>query len=417
MYYESIMQTQLANLIQFSSEDTSVAVFNGSIYRKQLAKYGDWVNPQYPGLSNNPVMSLNEKWGNKIVENFNNNILGHSVAVPATHTNDPEKNRGKVLSVESIPGDGLYGEIEILNPDTVEALDKGTIFDVSISFDWDYVRKDDNKHYGPTLQHVALVNDPYLSEMASFEKLEMALSKSVESNKITLGGNNVIMLSIDKLKELHKMATKTITNDKAFDVTVKFKDGDEEKEIVIKAGETLEVPEGVAEDVTTQVTNSVEPKADEDNKAGDEAPKETEAEELSRIRKENSELKLSKAFDDLLAEGKVIPAQREAVMALSALPQGVNLSKDGSTTDVTSLVLGILGAGTQQFSKDESGSSKEDPNATEDKKDQKTVGNLPSENLSEGDLAGMKAVGVTPEQLDELAKKYPELQEAVASKK
>jgi len=322
-----------------------------------------------------------------------------------------------VLSVESIPGDGLYGEIEILNPDTVEALDKGTIFDVSISFDWDYVRKDDNKHYGPTLQHVALVNDPYLSEMASFEKLEMALSKSVESNKITLGGNNVIMLSIDKLKELHKMATKTITNDKAFDVTVKFKDGDEEKEIVIKAGETLEVPEGVAEDVTTQVTNSVEPKADEDNKAGDEAPKETEAEELSRIRKENSELKLSKAFDDLLAEGKVIPAQREAVMALSALPQGVNLSKDGSTTDVTSLVLGILGAGTQQFSKDESGSSKEDPNATEDKKDQKTVGNLPSENLSEGDLAGMKAVGVTPEQLDELAKKYPELQEAVASKK
>ena len=212
MYYKSIMYGQLANLIQFSSEDTIGASFKGAIYRKQLAKFGDWVNPQYPLLSNNPIMTLDEDWGNKIVENFNNNILGHSVAVPSTHTNDPEKNRGKVISVDVVPGDGLYGELEILEDTTVQALDKGTIFDVSISFSHDYVRKDDNKHYGPTLEHVALVNDPYLSEMNTFEKLEMALSKQVDSNSVKLAGNNVIMLSIDKMKELSKMTTKIITN-------------------------------------------------------------------------------------------------------------------------------------------------------------------------------------------------------------
>ena len=416
MYYKSIMYGQLANLIQFSSEDTIGASFKGAIYRKQLAKFGDWVNPQYPLLSNNPIMTLDEDWGNKIVENFNNNILGHSVAVPSTHTNDPEKNRGKVISVDVVPGDGLYGELEILEDTTVQALDKGTIFDVSISFSHDYVRKDNNKHYGPTLEHVALVNDPYLSEMNTFEKLEMALSKQVDSNSVKLAGNNVIMLSIHKLKELHKMATKTITNDKAFDVVVKFNDGTEDKEVTIKPGETLEVPEDVAEDVTNQVTGAIEIAGDEGKGEGDDAPVtpevETPEQELSRLREENATLKLSKEFDALLDKGLVIPAQKDAVMALAKLPTtGVQLSKDSEPTDVASLVLGILSAGSQQFSKDESGSGKVDEDAQK-KKDLIKEGQKPSENLSEGSLAGMKAVGTTPEKFDELAKKYPDLLES-----
>ena len=416
MYYKSIMYGQLANLIQFSSEDTIGASFKGAIYRKQLAKFGDWVNPQYPLLSNNPIMTLDEDWGNKIVENFNNNILGHSVAVPSTHTNDPEKNRGKVISVDVVPGDGLYGELEILEDTTVQALDKGTIFDVSISFSHDYVRKDDNKHYGPTLEHVALVNDPYLSEMNTFEKLEMALSKQVDSNSVKLAGNNVIMLSIDKMKELSKMTTKIITNDKAFDVVVKFNDGTEDKELTIKPGETLEVPEDVAEDVTNQVTGAIEITGDEGKGEGDDAPVtpevETPEQELSRLREENATLKLSKEFDALLDKGLVIPAQKDAVMALAKLPTtGVQLSKDSEPTDVASLVLGILSAGSQQFSKDESGSGKVDEDAQK-KKDLIKEGQKPSENLSEGSLAGMKAVGTTPEKFDELAKKYPDLLES-----
>ena len=416
MYYKSIMYGQLANLIQFSSEDTIGASFKGAIYRKQLAKFGDWVNPQYPLLSNNPIMTLDEDWGNKIVENFNNNILGHSVAVPSTHTDDPEKNRGKVISVDVVPGDGLYGELEILEDTTVQALDKGTIFDVSISFSHDYVRKDNNKHYGPTLEHVALVNDPYLSEMNTFEKLEMALSKQVDSNSVKLAGNNVIMLSIDKMKELSKMTTKIITNDKAFDVVVKFNDGTEDKELTIKPGETLEVPEDVAEDVTNQVTGAIEIAGDEGKGEGDDAPVtpevETPEQELSRLREENATLKLSKEFDALLDKGLVIPAQKDAVMALAKLPTtGVQLSKDSEPTDVASLVLGILSAGSQQFSKDESGSGKVDEDAQK-KKDLIKEGQKPSENLSEGSLAGMKAVGTTPEKFDELAKKYPDLLES-----
>ena len=130
------------------------------------------------------------------------------------------------------------------------------------------------------------------------------------------------------------------------------------------------------------------------------------------MREENATLKLSKEFDALLDKRLVIPAQKDAVMALAKLPTtGVQLSKDSEPTDVASLVLGILSAGSQQFSKDESGSGKVDEDAQK-KKDLIKEGQKPSENLSEGSLAGMKAVGTTPEKFDELAKKYPDLLES-----
>lgn len=39
------MNTHLAGLIQFAADDTNKASYSGSVYYKQLAKYGEWVNP------------------------------------------------------------------------------------------------------------------------------------------------------------------------------------------------------------------------------------------------------------------------------------------------------------------------------------------------------------------------------------
>ena len=164
----------LSGLIQFAADDTIQATFNGSIYRKQLAKFGEWVNPQYPGLSSSPIMTLDEAWAQKIIDNFNKNTLGAPVPVPLNHTSDVKQNTGRVQSLEIVPGDGLYGNLIITDEDTVRRLDKGEIFDVSISFDWNHIRTDDNKNYGATLLHVALVNNPYLLEMNQKWQLEQS---------------------------------------------------------------------------------------------------------------------------------------------------------------------------------------------------------------------------------------------------
>jgi len=438
------MNTHLGGLIQFAADDTQAATFSGSVYRKQLAKYGEWVNPEYPYLSSDPIMTLDDAWGQKIVENFNKNTLGGPVPVPLNHTKDVKANTGRVQSLESIPRDGLYGNLLIKDPGTIEDLDNEVIFDVSISFDWNHKRTDDGKSYGPVLLHVALVNNPYLIEMTSFEKVGPALSKLEESFKsvdLSHAGKNVIMLSRDKMKELSKMATKTIKNEKEFPVTVTFKDGDEDKEVVLQPGEDVTVDEETADAVTTQIADAEAPtdqSSDDDNKdadtdaegdtqdsdgddeSGDAASdddEEDEKTELSRLRLENAELQLSRDFDSLLAEGKVIPAQKDKILALAKLSQGVQLSADGGNkTDVASVVMDILRQGKQQFSTDESGSSKEDESAANDEnKDQGKEGKKPSETLTDDELAGFKAVGADPAKMDELAEKDPVYAEALAS--
>lgn len=387
------MNTHLGGLIQFAADDTQAATFSGSVYRKQLAKYGEWVNPQYPFLSSDPIMTLDEQWGETIVENFNNNVLGAPVPVPLNHTSDVKENTGRVLSLESIPGDGLYGNLRIDDEDTALKLDKGIIFDCSISFDWNYVRTNDNKNYGPTLLHVALVNNPYLIEMNSFEKLDMALSQLEESFEpigLSYAGRDVILLSRDKMKELSVMGTateETETEEVTGEVTEPETEQSEETE-----EETSE------EETTEETAEVVDPQT-----------------ELSRLRLENAELQLSREYDQLLAEGKVIPAQKDKILSLAKLSQGVELSTDaGKKTDVTSLVLDILRSGTQQFSTEESGSSKEEEAGTV-ATDQTDEGKKPSETLSEDELAGFKAVGADPAKMDELAEKDPVYREALAS--
>ncbi len=437
-------KTKYGNILQFASEDTQEASFNGSIYRKQLVKFGEWENPDYPWWSDDPKMSLDQDWAESIIKNFNEGNLGSKVPVPLNHTDDVRVNTGELVSLEIVPNDGLYGNLEIRDEDTIDKLDKGLIFDVSISFVWDLVRQDNGKHYGPTLLHVALVNTPYLIGMNSFEKVGEALSKLSNSFKpvgLSLDHGSAIMLSRSRIKELGKVEESTIKNDKDFDVTVTYKDGEEEKEVVVKAGEEVVVPTDVAEDVTTQIADAEAP-ADDDSKdddtstdddskdddtstdddSSDDDSKEDEDEEddkdkeLAKTRLENAELKLSKRYEELLSAGKVIPAQKDKILGLAKLGQGVELSTDsGKKLDLSTVVLDILEAGSKQFSTEEAGSGKEDESDSDQDggDDSQNENKKPSESLSEAELAGFKAVGADPQKMDEMAEKDPVFAEAL----
>lgn len=447
-------KTKYGNILQFAKEDTQVATFSGNIYRKQVAKFGAWENPDYPWFSDDPKMTLDEAWAEQIVENFNKDSLGSQVPVPLNHTDDVRVNTGVVESLEVVAGDGLYANLKIIDEETQQKLDSGLIFDVSISFVWDLVRQDDGKHYGPTLLHVALVNTPYLIGMNSFEKVGAALSKlnkSFQPVGLSLSHEGAIMLSRTKIKELANVEESTIKNDKDYDVTVTYKDGDEDKEVVVKAGEEVEVPTEVAEDVTNQIAEATKPEDDEevtpptndDEENPDENPedpknddeeenpedpenpeeeddeKEDKDKELSRVRLENATLSIEKRYGELLSAGKVIPAQKAKLEALAKLGQGVELSLDsGKKVDLATIVFDILEAGSVKFSTDESGSSEEDPeNPNPDGGDEgdDDEAKKPSETLSEAELAGFKAVGADPSKMDELAEKDPVFREALKS--
>ena len=437
-------KTKYGNILQFANEDTTKATFKGSIYRKEIAKFGEWVNPDYPWFSDDPTMTLDESWAETIVKNFNEDALGSPVTVPLNHTDDVRVNTGIVESLEIVAGDGLYANLKIIDEDTQAKLDNGLIFDVSISFVWDLVRQDNGKHYGATLLHVALVNTPYLIGMNAFEKVGAALSRLSKSFKpvgLSLNTDGAIMLSRTKVKELSNVEESTIKNDKEFDVTVTYKDGDEDKEVVVKAGEEVTVPTEVAEEVTTQIADAVAPTEDEDSNSDDENKededakgdesnedenKESEDEEedeeadkdkaLAKAKLKNAEYAIKERYSALLSAGKVIPAQEAKILALAKLGVGVQLSTDsGKKIDLATVVLDILEAGNVKFSTEENGSDKEDENQDDDSNQNSDENKKPSESLSEAELAGFKAVGADPAKMDELAEKDPVFREALKS--
>lgn len=440
-------KTKYGNILQFATEDTQPATIKGSIYRKQIVKFGQWVNPDYPWFSDDPTMTLDEAWAETIVKNFNEDSLGSPVPVPLNHTDDVRVNTGLVESLEIVAGDGLYANLKIMDEDTQAKLDSGLIFDVSISFVWDLVRQDNGKHYGATLLHVALVNTPYLIGMNAFEKVGEALSKLSKSFKpvgLSLANDGAIMLSRTKVKELSKVDESTIKNDKDFDVTVTYKDGDEDKSVVVKAGEEVVVPTEVAEDVTTQIADATNPEDEDDSSNDDDSNSDDDANSndsnsdsndddsseededetdkdkaLAKAKLKNAEYAVKERYSALLSAGKVIPAQEAKILALAKLGQGVALSTDsGKKLDLATVVLDILEAGNVKFSTNENGSGAEDENKDDDANgggDDENTDKKPSESLSEAELAGFKAVGADPAKMDELAEKDPVFREALKS--
>lgn len=304
---------------------------------KQICKFGEYVNP-----NGNGKMILDKKFADEMVGNFKSGKYG-VVPVPLGHPKDSielaELNRGEVKDLK-ITDDGIDALIEIRDNDTADKIEKRLIPDVSMGFSEDYLDKRTGEYVGAFLKHVGLVADPYIKGMDRF----VALSENSAS----------VLFSDKEIKKGEKMNLVKIKNDRDFDIEVKFTLDNEEKNELIKAGEEIEVPEDQAEDVKKQIEEAEKPEETEteaeientDEQLADESQEDDEAEKLRKEREEferekaeferkkkNSSAK--KKFDQLLSEGKVVPAMRENFIALSSVQADVYLSDETSKpTDV-----------------------------------------------------------------------------------
>ncbi len=391
----------------------------GTVLFKQIARFEKWVDPYDP----TEQMILNKEWAEKIVKNFNAGVID-KVPVPLDHTDQVDRNAGELIKLE-IREDGLYGYLDIRRTETLADIENGTIFDVSICFDWDYMDTLKGDKHGPTLLHVALVNNPYLKGMSGFEKTSeqskfseafKGLATAFASGK----ADGVIMLSEAKVKELNKAnmeEVKKITNTKDYPVTITVTTEDDSVEKVLEAGEEVEVPADQAEAIEKFIEESEAPEGEEgdEDKDGeedkDEDLSETEKEELSRLRKEKLSNDVNNSYTTLLSEGKITPAQEDnykaAMIALSetAGSKKVSLSRDGKNEEVSlsELFNQVLQAGPKvvKFSEEGKSGDGDDNDSDEDK--------APADLLSEAELKGLEATGVSREEYNRQAKEDPEL--------
>lgn len=412
-----------ANHVILLQEGTEQAQITGTVYRKQIAKFGTWINPLYPFFSEDPEMVLDEDWADEMVKNFNKSPRPNGrVAVPSDHTDMTSANTGEVLKLEAVEGDGLYAYMDIRRDETAQDIEKGLIFDVSMAFDWDYVDTK-GKHHGIVLIHVALVNSPYLSEMESFEPNKAgALDFAKEFGLAKPSNSSVIMLSASKAKELkEQMTLATIKNTRDFKLSISVKDEDGEAVAkLLKPGEETQVPKDQAKAVLAQIEKAEKPKAKKTKLSKKTKPaKSTKLKkgdkpnaELVKAQAEVAKLRAEKRYNILLKAGKITPAQKDQFMALAEAGTGKVELSEGKKVSLSKAVFEIMKAGPKVVSFKEKGSGK----TPESGKTPKNSDKKPSEQLTETEQRGMQATGADPERMDKLAKKYPAMRDQLTSK-
>ena len=454
--------THKNHIMMFADSTAPLEQINGTQYRKMIAKFGKWVNPLFPI----EYMELDKEWATQVKANFDAKVIDR-VPVPLNHTDDVSANTGEVIELQ-VEADGLYAVMEIRDWKTVGDINDELIFDVSISFDWNYVDTEKGIEHGPVLLHVALVNNPYLKGMGGFEKTEAQIAKE-QAESAAWGDmewltdfsskhkKSAIMLSESKAKELRDMFV-TIKNDKDFPVTISVKDeyGEAVKKI-LQPGEEVQVPSDQGEAVLKMVADAVkaddeegesdedkatrEAKEAEDQAAADKKKEEDDAAaaaaaaeadkdltdeekaakaekaELSDLRAKNAKLELSEKYQTLLKAGKITPAQEARFMALAEV-HSTTVQLSGKQVNLSQIVADILQAGPQvvKFSEEGTQKTEEEKKAEEEAAAAAAAADAskkPSELLSDQEKAGMEAVGADPKRMDELAGKYPAMAAAL----
>lgn len=245
-----------------------------------------------------------------------------------------------------------------------------------------------------------------------------------------------------------------VTNDRDFDVVITVKNDDgEDVSKTVKAGETVEVPADQEEAVKKQIADAKDPneeegegddkenmsregEADEDKDGEDKADEgdgeagenetdkkgegddkenlsRSEREELSRLRAERNQAKAETAYQTMLSAGMIVPAQKDAFMQLhqnlSKAGGRVEFNRDGKKVELstTELLEELVKAGGKRVQFNQTGSTNGE---AADKDDDAAI----SKNLSQEEVEGLKANGITTKQIDELAAKSPAYAEAMA---
>ncbi len=322
-------------------------------FKKQICKFGDYVNPNGSGK-----MKLDRQLAEEMKANFDSGKYG-VVAVPLGHPRTAAElaalNKGEMIEM-SITDDGIDATLEIRDEETVAAIEKRNIPDVSMGFEVDYLDKKTGNRVGALLKHVGLVVDPYIKGMQQF----VPLADDVPA----------ILFSDSQVNEERKYETMNVKvkNDRDFDVEVRYAVDGEEKVETVAAGTEIEVPADQEETVKAQIAEAVNPDekadtegelSDEDKKAKELADREAAvAAREAKLAKQEAEAK----FDKLLSDGKVVPAQKDAFMALSEVAsQEIHLSDDETKT-VDTLLSEFIAAAPKIELTDEKGTDGSDTN-------------------------------------------------------
>lgn len=337
--------------------ESAVELGEGNTFRKQILKKGKW----YHWSADNGQLEITEEKIDEIIKNFKAGVLD-SVPVPLTHTNDPSKNTGIVKDLIKTE-DGLDAIIEIKEESIVEKIKKGLITAISASFDPNYLVKKTKEFIGPVLLHAALVAEPYIKGMGEF----VALSDEFDGREVVQLEETEFDVK-ESLKQVFKILSKVQTHIEKTETVEKVKksvdeETDEKKEDAVeeeteetvddveaakkKEGGKCKMPDGTmgTYDSDGKCVPKKEKKSIEEEHSSEAGSEETEAKADETKETKSDEAKSAedvdltdsvKLYEEYLKQGKIVPAQKDAFVALCDSLKTVQLAD--SSVDVKSMI-------------------------------------------------------------------------------
>lgn len=145
-------------------------------FRKELIHTGEYTLPADPERK---VIITTERMLNWI-RAFQES--GVKVWVPLGHSRAPEQNVGWVTEL-LLEDESLVGILEITDPEIAEKLRQGSIADVSIGVEYEFVDCNGTS-WAEIIRHVALTVDPHIREQGAFAELPPDVASEISDGEL-----------------------------------------------------------------------------------------------------------------------------------------------------------------------------------------------------------------------------------------
>jgi hypothetical protein len=320
----------------------------GRLFRKQILKMNEsFTHPGAPGKT----ITVDPVFAKRMQDNFREGICD-IVQVPIVndanqHVEDPTRNIGEVVDL-TYDEKGVYATIDARK----HAEDLGsTLLGASALMHLDYADTATGEKKGPTLLHVAVTNRPYITNLGDFEEVIAASASGLAD---TSGETPGVLIPAQNNTEEETMDLDQILATLKDEHGIDVPDLQEKVAALSAAAETgTEGAEETESELLAALSGVLAPGADTLTiKDVADAVLELHNERVELSGKvaslaEHNEAMLQKAaeaeVDALISEGRVLPKQRDTMIALSRNDRAafdslvpdtaiVALSEDGVTT-------------------------------------------------------------------------------------
>lgn len=289
----------------------------GKLFKKQiLPMNGDFTHPSAPGK----MIHIDEQFAKRLKENFKSNV-NPIVQVPIVndanqHVEDPLRNAGEVVDL-TYDDKGVYAIIDARK----HAEDFGTtLLGASALMHLDYEDTRDGQRKGPTLLHVAVTNRPHITDLGDFEELIAASAGNFDAPADTSGEKPVVLIPAtnteDEMDPKDLEQVKAVLKDEhGIDLDAlqeKVETGNTE---LLAALSNVISPE---KEVTPSGDLTVKDVADAVIELAEErVALSAQVAELRQVNEQSAQEKAEREVDDLIAAGRILPKQRDVMVALS----------------------------------------------------------------------------------------------------